>query len=72
MKQNRKILWVGSAAPVSLLIMLALPWPAVGGTPFKWTERRAAREILQNRPRWETLIESILLFVYNEGKTGTE
>lgn len=31
MKQNRKILWVGSAAPVSLLIMLALPWPAVGG-----------------------------------------
>lgn len=42
------------------------------GTPFKWTERRAAREILQNRPRWETLIESILRFVYNEGKTGTE
>ena len=34
MKQNRKILWVGSAAPVLLLIMLALPWPAVGG-PFQ-------------------------------------
>ena len=31
MKQNRKIPWVGSAAPVLLLIMLALPWPAVGG-----------------------------------------
>ena len=35
MKQNRKIPWVGSAAPVLLLIMLALPWPAVGGEPFQ-------------------------------------